>query len=88
LNSRNVALLDNERLISQLCSLERQTSRAGRDQINHAPGQHDDLVNAAAGALSLARPSPAYDDDIGVSVVRLDGYPNGRYYPIIAGRLL
>jgi hypothetical protein len=35
--------------------LERHTGRSGRDSITHAPGQHDDVINAAAGALLLAR---------------------------------
>ena len=30
---------------------ERRTSRIGRDTIDHAPGGHDDLANAVAGAL-------------------------------------
>ncbi|WP_063621721.1 terminase large subunit domain-containing protein [Bradyrhizobium sp. Ec3.3] len=54
LNSREVDLLDNKRLIAQLVSLERRTARGGRDSIDHAPGSHDDLVNAAAGALVFA----------------------------------
>lgn len=56
LNSRNVALLDNPRLLAQLVGLERRVSRGGRDQIDHAPGAHDDLINAAAGALVRAQP--------------------------------
>ncbi|QKK02740.1 MAG: hypothetical protein HND55_08825 [Pseudomonadota bacterium] len=51
LNSQTVELLDNERLVSQLNQLERRTSRAGRDSIDHGPGGHDDLINAAAGAV-------------------------------------
>jgi len=54
LNSGRVELLDNRRLIAQLCNLERRTSRGGRDSIDHAPGGHDDLINAAAGALTKA----------------------------------
>jgi len=41
------------RLAAQLCALERRTSRGGRDSIDHAPGAHDDLANAAAGVVSL-----------------------------------
>ena len=51
LNSQAVDLLDNERLVSQLVSLERRTTRGGRDSIDHLPGAHDDLANAAADAL-------------------------------------
>jgi len=54
LNSGRVELVENPRLISQLLALERRTSRGGRDSIDHGPGGHDDLVNAAAGALVLA----------------------------------
>ena len=34
--------------------LERRVARGGRDSIDHTPGGHDDLINAAAGALVLA----------------------------------
>jgi hypothetical protein len=54
LNSGKVELLDHPRLISQLCGLERRTARSGKDSIDHAPGSHDDLINAALGALLLA----------------------------------
>jgi hypothetical protein len=54
LNSGRVELLDHPRLITQLCGLERRTARGGRDSIDHAPGAHDDVANAAAGALVLA----------------------------------
>jgi hypothetical protein len=52
LNSRRVELLDIPRLSAQLCGLERRTARGGRDSIDHAPGAHDDLINAAAGVLA------------------------------------
>jgi hypothetical protein len=54
LNSGKVELLDNARLLAQLQALERRTSRSGRDSIDHGPGGHDDVVNAAGGALVLA----------------------------------
>jgi len=54
LNSGKVELLDHERLKSQLCGLERKVARGGRDSIDHAPGQHDDVANAACGALVAA----------------------------------
>lgn len=52
LNAGKVELLDNQRLISQLCALERKTSRGGRDSIDHPVGSHDDVINAAAGCLT------------------------------------
>lgn len=51
LNARRVELLDNPRLSAQLVGLERRTARSGKDSVDHAPGGHDDLVNAAAGVL-------------------------------------
>jgi hypothetical protein len=54
LNSRRIQLLDHPRLISQLCGLERRTSRGCRDSIDSAPGAHEDIANAVAGAASLA----------------------------------
>ena len=35
----------------QLCGLERRVARSGKDSIDHAPGGHDDVGNAVAGAL-------------------------------------
>lgn len=57
INSGRVELLDLPRLVSQLTSLERRTGRGtGKDNIDHPPGAgwHDDIANAAAGALVLA----------------------------------
>jgi hypothetical protein len=59
LNSRIVALLDNERLQRQLLGLERRTSRAGRDAIDHPRGARDDLANAVAGAIVMAQSAPS-----------------------------
>jgi hypothetical protein len=35
--------------------LERRTSRAGRDTVDHAPNATDDLSNAAAGVVALCQ---------------------------------
>jgi hypothetical protein len=64
-NSGRVVLLDNDRLISQLTSLERRTGRGtGQDIIDHGPNSHDDVANSCAGAVlalghsdSLQRPT-------------------------------
>jgi hypothetical protein len=58
LNSRKVELPDVPRLSAQLCGLERRTARGGRDSIDHPPGGHDDIANAAAGALLRAGSKP------------------------------
>jgi hypothetical protein len=52
-------LLDHPRLIHQLTSLERRTSRTGRDRVDHPLGGADDLANAAAGAFVLAASAAA-----------------------------
>jgi hypothetical protein len=51
LNSGRAELLDHVRLSAQLVSLERRCVRGGRDSIDHPPGAHDDIANAAAGVL-------------------------------------
>jgi hypothetical protein len=53
LNSGRVVLPKSERLVSQLCGLERRVSRAGRDSIDHGIGGHDDLANAVAGVCDM-----------------------------------
>jgi hypothetical protein len=54
INSAKVELLDNKQLIKELAGLERRSRSGGKDRIDHAPGQHDDAVNSAAGALVYA----------------------------------
>jgi hypothetical protein len=54
LTSGRARLIDSPRLVGQLCNLERRASPMGRDRIDHPAGAHDDLSNAAAGALVLA----------------------------------
>jgi hypothetical protein len=54
LNRGRVELLDYPGLIGQLCGLERRTARRGRDNIDRAPGGHDDIINALSGAVVLA----------------------------------
>jgi hypothetical protein len=62
INSKKVDLLDHPRLVSQLIGLERRTARSGKDSIDHAPGAHDDVCNAAAGVLTnLGVKKYAYD---------------------------
>ena len=54
LNSGRVSLLDNRRMVAQFVGLERRTSRAGKDSVDHGQGGHDDVANAVAGVLTLA----------------------------------
>jgi hypothetical protein len=55
LNSGRLDLLDHPRMIAQFVGLERRTSRAGKDSVDHPPGGHDDIANAVAGALVIAQ---------------------------------
>lgn len=57
INSGRVELLDNTEILTQFTGLERRTSRSGKDSIDHAPGAHDDLANAVAGAIINANKS-------------------------------
>lgn len=79
LNSGRAELLDNKRLISQLCALERRTARGGRDSIDHPPNAHDDLANAVAGALVTASRRAIHDTPIVVPYVtsRRSSIPGG-----------
>jgi hypothetical protein len=52
INSRQVELLDDPRLIAQIVGLERRVARGGRDSIDHPPGGHDDLANSVAGLVA------------------------------------
>ena len=73
LNSTQVELLDDARLIGQLCNLERRTVRSGKDSIDHAPGAHDDVANAAAGVLVAAhRCAEAWLDVAPIGIPRTD----------------
>lgn len=60
INSGAVALLENDRLITQLVCLERRVTKAGRQIIDHPASGKDDLANSAAGALINAFSKPAH----------------------------
>jgi hypothetical protein len=59
INSGLVDLLDHAPTLNQLVRLERRTARGGKDSVDHPPNASDDLINAAAGALSYAVAGPA-----------------------------
>ena len=61
LNSGRVELPPCEIVARQFAGLERRTSRSGRDQIDHAPGGHDDRANAVAGVVAVALTKSRYD---------------------------
>ena len=72
LNSGTVALLLHDRL-RQAVACARATNRSRRDIIDHPRNQHDDVANAAAGALVLARLEPG--------AVSLPGWDGPINYP-------
>jgi hypothetical protein len=53
-NAGRVRLLDHSDLLRELRGLERRVGKEGRDRVDHRPGAHDDVANAAAIALVLA----------------------------------
>lgn len=55
LNAGRVMVLDAPDLLRELRALERRRGPSGRDRVTHPPGGHDDLANAAAGALVQCR---------------------------------
>jgi len=73
LNSGRIVLPKSDRLVNQLCGLERRVSRAGKDSIDHGPGGHDDLANAAAGAADLvaSRRQPMIITDAAIAAARI-----------------
>jgi hypothetical protein len=73
LNSGRVELLDHPRLVAQLLGLERRTARGGKDSIDHGPGAHDDLANAACGVLLPAAELPGSGTPLRAGGPRLAG---------------
>ena len=55
-NAGTIELLDDATLLRELRGLERRRGSAGRDRVDHRPGEHDDRANALAGvALEIKR---------------------------------
>lgn len=52
-NAARVDLPDQAALLRELRTLERRRGSSGRDRVDHPPGAHDDLANAAAGVTCL-----------------------------------
>ena len=59
LNAGSVELLDNRKLIAQICSLERTVARgSGRETVDAPGGVSEDLANVCAGACVFAKSKP------------------------------
>jgi hypothetical protein len=53
LNSGRIVLPKSDRLVNQICGLERHVARSGKDSIDHSKGMHDDLANSVAGVAAM-----------------------------------
>ena len=73
INSGKVELLDLPKLRAQLCQLERRTARGGRESVDHPPGGHDDVANAAAGCLTHVGLARRAEVRVGSFVAGYDG---------------
>ncbi len=78
LNSGAARLLDSQRLINQICSLERRTARGGRDSIDHRPGAHDDVANSALASLVLLSSASFYTAALNVAIPEQPRWTNGQ----------
>ena len=70
MRAQRVELLDQPRLRNQLLALQRRTATSGRDIVDHPSGAHDDVANAACGALMLATGRPSTFAYLGIPVRR------------------
>ena len=61
LNSGQITLPQNDRLIAQIVGLERRVSRGGKDSIGHPPHGHDDVANAVSGVVGAISGVGAFD---------------------------
>jgi hypothetical protein len=53
ISSGRVELLDHDRSINQIVSLERRNRSGGRPSIDAPQGQHEDIANSIAGVISI-----------------------------------
>ena len=59
MNAGQVELLDLPQLLRELRGLERRRGGgSGKDRVDHAPGQHDDMANCVAGVVALLAQMP------------------------------
>jgi len=81
--ARKIDLPHNERAINQICSLERSVQRSGRDQITHPTHGHDDVANAIAGAVEIARSASTYRLDVfDPNFQDIDAKPTAQQQPV------
>jgi hypothetical protein len=78
--SGRARLIDNKKLVTQFASLERRTSSVSRDRVDHGREGHDDLCNAAAGAMTLVASAPQ-GMNISDEVLRMAAMPP-RQFPL------
>jgi hypothetical protein len=86
INARRIELIDDKKLVAQLVGLERRTSRAGKDSIDHGPSGHDDSANAIAGVASLLAVGSSYNDVAWVGEIP-ESWKNQPYFARMMGGL-
>ena len=80
LNAREVELLDIPRLRSQFATLSVVPKQSGREAVEKMKGSHDDLANAAAGALVWVQQTARTRVHYSMVAVSFDG--NGPDLPV------
>jgi len=55
--AREIELLDNKQLVTELRQLERRTGTSGRDTVDHPARLHDDAANCVAGLANILKSS-------------------------------
>ena len=73
-NSGQVELPDDPRLLTELRALERRQGASGRDRVDHPPRAHDDRANAVAGVAQAVlgrRPGVTPSDLYGESAAAI-----------------
>ncbi len=68
-NGQKVMLLDDADLLREARGLERRRGSSGRDTVSHRANEHDDRINATAGAVTLAYSGAAHRSQMVVKAV-------------------
>jgi hypothetical protein len=72
ISSRSISLINNERMIDQLCSLSRRPMPGGYERIEASPGFHDDISDSVALSLTICHQRQACNNLL-APVMRADG---------------
>ena len=73
ISSRSISLINNERMIDQLCGLSRRPMPGGYEKIEASAGQHDDISDSVALSLTICHQRQACNHLL-APVMRADGH--------------